>query len=363
MKIGIILHPYGEEHAAGLGRAIFEIARSLIAADQKNEYLIFLKERPGVVPEFPGTNWRVVALGGGLWWRERLRAAPQADIYLFNTPVLPLFFRPKKSIVIALDFAYLEFGGGGLWERVRRRATFWYHCWSLRRADLIVAISEATKRHVVERCGLPEERLRVVYLGTNHICALPEEPVAVPEKFFLFVGVFKERKNVFGVVRAFAEFASAHTEYALVLAGRAEGSYAHRIRAYVRGAGLERRVVFLSPASDQQLSFLYRRASALVFPSFVEGFGFPVLEAMSCGLPVITSNVSSLPELAGDAAILADPDSSAEIANAMERITSDPALRERLIAKGRERAAVFSWEKTAREFLRVIEGLAETSNA
>ena len=346
MKIGITLHPYGEKRPAGLGRAILEIVRSLLEADPKNEYTIFLKDPSGSL-SLPGANWKTGHLSLGV-----MRSL---DVCIFNTPVIPwwygIFGKAKKSIVIAYDFAYWHFG---------KNYFLWlYHAYSLWRADHIVAISEATKQDLMKLFWVPEKKITVIYLGYKKVCELPPQDVpGIPEKFFLFIGAIKERKNVFGIVRAFHQFTTRFsTDHMLVIAGNGSGPYVEKIKAYISEHGLSPRVLFLGHITDNNLSSLYQKAEALLYPSFIEGFGFPVLEAMHCGLPVITSNAYSLPELAGSAAVCVDPHDIGAIAYIMRIIVQNPAYREELIKKGHEQAQKFSWEKTAREYLAVISSI------
>lgn len=355
MKIGIILHPYGEKHPAGLHRTIFEWTSALLRNDRTNDYFIFLKEKPRFSLPLPGKNWRVEVLGGGFFWLDRLCLKEPADVYIFNTPVLPLFFRPKRSIVIALDFGYLYFSPKGWQELIRNFIVRLYHGFSLRRAGQIVAISEASKNDVMRFFHIPESKIKVIYCGFKKICETAEEPVEAPDKFFLFAGVIKERKNVFNIVRAFNDFHRKEGRYKLVIGGKGEGAYYEAILKFIAKNNLDKEIIFLGHLNDRQLSFLYKKAEALIFPSIVEGFGFPVLEAMHCGLPVITSNVSSLAELgANNAALLVNPQSVGDIAEAMSRIVKDNDFRQNLIRNGFLQVQRFSWDKAAEELLDLI---------
>lgn len=355
MKIGIILHPYGEDQPAGLARTIFELTKGMLTVDRENEYVIFLKHVPRVMPEFPGTNWKIHVLGGGLLWLDRLRTASACDVIIFNTPVLPFFYKPKRSIILALDFAYYYFPPRGLKATLINKLTFWYHGYSLRRVDFIVAISEATKRDTIKLFGIAAEKISVVLCGFKNICALPEQTIKLPEKFFLFVGVMKERKNVFNVVRAFRAICEKFPDYMLILGGRAEGEYVKDLKQYIETEKIQARVRFIGHLNDGQLSYMYKRAHALVFASFIEGFGYPVLEAMACGTPVITSKFSSLGEICqNDSALLVDPLSVQELASAMERLAEDKNLAQKLIHSGRLQAAQFSWEKAGKKMVNIL---------
>jgi glycosyltransferase involved in cell wall biosynthesis len=358
MKIGIFLHPYGEKEPAGLAHAILELAQSLIIAAPQDEFLIYIKGNE--IPDLPfaGTNWTVHALGGGWRWRDRaLARRRRADVYLFNTPVMPFLRRPRKSVVVVLDFAYRSLpprSAADVWRKYLLTAV---HGYAMRAAGAVIAISDATRRDAVRLFGIPEDKIRTVYLGYRRLCDAPEAYCEAPDKFFLFVGVMKERKNVRAIVRAFDKFSATHPSHYLLLAGRGDGEYGALVRRDAEGSSAAGRIWFLGYRPDAELAFLYRRAIALVYPSRIEGFGFPILEAMQCGSAVITSYASSLPELAGDAALLVDPDNVADIAGAMVRLADDAALRADLAARGRERAEQFSWERCAREVLAVLRGL------
>ncbi len=207
--------------------------------------------------------------------------------------------------------------------------------------------------------GIEGEKIKVVYPGFNAIGKLTSAPIAVPEKFFLFVGVIKERKNVFNVVKAFEIFQPKNFGTHLVIAGKKSGVYYEEVEAYVRERGLTGSVHFIGFVTDNELSFLYQKAVALVFPSIVEGFGFPILEAMGAGLPVITSRGSSLGEIAGNAALTVVPEHVEEIAGAMQKISTDGNLRAQLITLGKKRSADFDWNKCARETLKIITELPQ----
>lgn len=360
MRIGMLLNPYGEKSPGGLGRSIFEIAKNMIELDHRNSYTIYFKDKEVPRPSFSGTHWTYTGLGSrALWLTGAFGMDRTLDAYVFFTPIIPFFLRPTCSIVFALDFAY--------W-RMRRpwrdwfppRLLFFLHGRALRRADAVIAISEETKQDVIRLFGVPAERITVVQLSYVPL-GEKQEPLPVPDSFFLFAGVLKERKNVAGIIRAFSLFARNDTSYELLIAGKQGGAYAESLVRLARELGVEKRVRFLGYVTDAQLAYLYAKTRALVFPSFIEGFGMPVLEAMHVGLPVITSSRGALAEVAGDAALLVDPARPEDIAAAMSRMTTDATLRRELTEKGLLRAAQFSWQRTAGEILEVITNLAHTA--
>ncbi len=356
----MIVDPYGEKAPGGLGRFIYETAKALLAADTKNTYTVYLKDEPRERPALPGSRWsyqtlrsRYLFLTGAYHMDRRL------DVYIFFTPVIPLFFRPKKSVVVALDFAYLHYADS-LGEKIQAGFLYLIHRRSVRMASKIIAISEETKREVVRLFGVHPSRIEVVYLSSVDLGAQPRA-LPVPAQFFLFAGMLKARKNVAGIIEAFAEFAKSDTNsYQLLIDGKKGGKYYDSLVQLVAHLGIGEWVRFLGYVSDAELAYLYSKARALVFVSFIEGFGMPVLEAMHAQLPVITSHSGALAEVAGNAALLVDPHNPQDIARGMRELASNDGLRNELIRKGKLRAHECSWDKTARHFLEIITQLERT---
>jgi glycosyltransferase involved in cell wall biosynthesis len=360
MRIGMLLNPYGEKSPGGLGRSIFEVAKNLIELDRGNSYTLYFKEKEAPRPSFSGEHWTYKGLGSRVLWLTGTFGMDRTlDAYIFFTPIIPFFLRPKRSIVFALDFAYWSYRGS--WrDELSAKMLFFLHKRALQHADAVVAISEETKQNVMRFFHVPAERITVVPLSYIPL-GEKKEPLPVPNDFFLFVGVLKERKNVAGIIKAFALFARTNETYELLIAGKRGGVYAESLVRLARELGVGKRVRFLGYVTDAQLAYLYSKARAFVFPSFIEGFGMPVLEAMHAGLPVITSKSGALAEVAGDAALLVDPARPEDIATAMSRIAGDTALRAALKEKGLLRAEQFSWQKTAREILEIVTNLTHTA--
>src|SRR3989344_538390 len=170
MTIALVLNPYAESHPSGPGRMALETSRAILAAAPDTRFLIALKDKPKMKLPFPGSHWEAVVSGGGMWWLDSLmRRTRSADVHLFFTPVLP-FFLPKRSVVVVHDFAYRRFPDAGL-RGVLSRATLTYiHRRALRRADLVVAVSEATREEAARFARLPQGKIRVIYNGTKDAC-------------------------------------------------------------------------------------------------------------------------------------------------------------------------------------------------
>jgi glycosyltransferase involved in cell wall biosynthesis len=220
-----------------------------------------------------------------------------------------------------------------------------------RRARLVLVPSHATRDDVVRLLGVDPGRVRVIpHAAPRSFADTADATEGGEAPYFLFVGNLEPRKNLARALRAFARIAPALPDQRFVIAGRPGWKYDDVLREAARPE-LRGRVELRGYVQEDELVSLYRHATAFVYPSLYEGFGLPVIEAMACGTPVLTSNVSALPELAEGAALLVAPTDETALAEAMHALATDPALRERLRAAGRARAARYSWEATAAQTL------------
>jgi len=219
-----------------------------------------------------------------------------------------------------------------------------------RGAARVLTVSEFSRRRIVDWAGVPPEKVVNVGNGVDGSFRAEPQRLGHPEGYLLCVGNRKGHKNEFRVVEAFAR-AGLPPSVRLRFTGEATTELTRQASR----CGVARRVDFTGQLNDAQMPALYREARALVFPSLYEGFGLPVLESMACGTPVITSTTTALPEVAGEAALLVDPESAAAIAAAIRRLWDDGALRAALRERGLERAAQFTWERTARRVWQVLE--------
>ncbi len=231
---------------------------------------------------------------------------------------------------------------------------------AVRRCALISTISQASRADILSAFGVPENKIHVIYPGvssrfrpTRDTAAIIRilEKYGIASPFFLFIGALEPRKNLSCLLRAFALFLRARLggeRYRLVLAGPGGPAFAE-LQQIARELEILEHVQFLGFITDDDIPSLYSAARAFVFPSLGEGFGLPIVESMACGTPVVTSNVSSIPEVAGDAAVLVDPEDVQALARAMEAVAFDSEVRQRLVKKGIERAALFTWPRAAQE--------------
>ncbi|MBI5711869.1 MAG: glycosyltransferase family 4 protein [Chloroflexi bacterium] len=225
------------------------------------------------------------------------------------------------------------------------------------RAEAIITVSESAHADVINLLNVPAEKITTIYEAPDaKFRPLPKEDVdavtarlGIPNRYLLFVGTFEPRKNVDGLIRAYATIKDTPP---LVIAGN-KGWLFEETFKLVYDMKLENRIHFIQDVSPDDIVSLYNAALGLVLPSHYEGFGFPVLEAFACGVPVIISSRASLPELANGSALICDPDDLTSIAYTIQQALSDSQLRESLIEKGFKRVKDFSWEKCARETLEV----------
>jgi glycosyltransferase involved in cell wall biosynthesis len=263
------------------------------------------------------------------------------------------FYRPAKTglVVTVYDMIHEKFPhlfNPNDVTRSRKRAT-------VQQADKIICISEHTRHDLIELLDVPPERTCVVHLGFT-LTQPPNVPSSIaplPEKYLLFVGERPAHKNFTRLLEAYASSARLQNEVILVAFGRLPFSPGELEK--MRQLGIrEGRVIYRS-GTDDILAQFYAHASAFVCPSLYEGFGLPLLEAMSFRCPVVCSNTSSIPEVVGDAALFFDPSDSESMAHAIERILFDSDLRDDLVSRGNERIKQFSWDRCARETMQVYQ--------
>ena len=239
---------------------------------------------------------------------------------------------------------------------------------TLKTADKIITDSNSTKKDLVNYFNIPEEKIKVIFLAADEkFKPLNNEEInEVKQKyslnfpFILYVGLLHPRKNIPSLIEAYykLKLKKDDMEYKLVIAGKNNGK-CKDIFGTVGRLNLQKDVIFTGYVLDEDLPALYNATDLFVYPSLYEGFGLPPLEAMACGTPVITSNTSSLPEVVGDAGIMVDPYDVDGLADAMHEVLTNDGLREDMIKRGLKRAKMFSWEKCAKETLRVYLSLME----
>ncbi|MCO6493206.1 MAG: glycosyltransferase family 4 protein [Phaeodactylibacter sp.] len=306
-------------------------------------------------------NVQLPKRGSGAFWRsfgvKRDLRKHKVQLYHGLSHEIPFGLEKSniRSIVTIHDLIYERFPEHyPLFDRKAYRLKYRYAC---RHADHIVAISESTKQDIVEFYGITPEKISVIYQSCHERFMVKKSQrtfegvrrrYRLPEKYLLTVGAVTERKNLLGMVRAL-ELLPESCRLPLVVVGQGK-RYLARVKAFVRKSGLEHLVHF-APVSFDDLPSVYQRASVFLYPSFYEGFGIPILEALFSRTPVVTSSVSSLPEAAGPGAYLANPGDPGEIAAGIEKILSDENYRNELAEKGHAHAQQFRGEPLSHKMM------------
>jgi len=341
------------EVPAGRGRVVREVLTALSQLDGDERYVLYCR-RPAELDLDERFEWRVVDRPDPLWHLvTAARASRQCDAFLSTNSYLTAWFTRVPCAVIVYDLVPFIPGAQAQRRAARiERATIDV---GVRRARALVCISAATRRDLVVRVPSAAPRTVVVPLAAGVPFGTPGTAAEPPDRpYVLAAGTLQPRKNLERLLSAWAGLPpSLRDAHELVLVGPA-GWEADAILAGAREGGV--RVTGF--VSDDELAALYGGCEAFCYPSLYEGFGLPVLEAMLAGAPVITSSVSSLPEVADGAALLVDPLSVDAIRGALERLLGDRQLRDELRAAGRARAEQFSWNATATQLRDVLHAIA-----
>jgi glycosyltransferase involved in cell wall biosynthesis len=384
MLIGIDASRTTAARRTGTENYSLHLIQELIALGDRHRFRLYFNQAPrvGLLPA--GAEHRVIPFPR-LWTHIRLSwemLARPPDLLFVPAHVLPLV-HPQHSVVTIHDLGYVHYPEAHtLSQNLYLRWSTLHNARSAAGgAGCVLADSEATRRDLIEHYDIPPARIIVVYPGWDENLAPVKDPAVLAAirarygltlPYLLYVGTLHPRKNLVRLVRAFASVlgsplgvagdeggSRAHLQsptsnLRLVLAGQ-KGWLYDEVFAEVRKLGLMDRIVLTGYVPDSDLAGLLSGALAFVFPSLYEGFGFPVLEAMACGTPVVCSNVSSLPEVAGDAALKVDPMDTEALAAALHRMVTEEAVRRELVERGFRQVRRFSWRRCAQETLQILE--------
>lgn len=383
MKIGIDIRVLMDKNYSGISEYTANLLSEILEQDRNNEYKLFynsFKTPEDRLGSWVKNNSKLIATHYPNkvfnYFLQKICSRPKLDKILGETDI---FFAPHlnflnvsgktKLIVTVHDLSFLRYP-----EFFSFRKNIWHKALNIKKllhqAEMIVAVSENTKLDLIELIGMASEKIRVIYSGNNCKASIINSELVdnflnqrfLKKNFILSVGNIEPRKNVSGLIAAYNELRNKRPDInnQLVLAG-AKGWKHRKIFNTWRQSPYQADIKFLGYISRLEKEILYSNASIFVYPSFYEGFGFPPLEAMAFGLPVVSSNVSSLPEVLGKAALLVNPFKSEAIAEAMEIALTNEDIRSDLIKKGKERAANFTWEKSAQEYLKLFSEINEKS--
>ena len=367
MLIGIDASRYGSELATGVEHYSYKIINGLVEKASKSKdrkVVLYAKRRLGL----SGGNISTRLIKSKRLWtlkglsREMKEHAP--DVLFVPSHVLPRTL-PEKSVMMIHDVAFKYLRKAYSWTQFRYLD--WSTKFAVKNATTIVVPSEATKSDLMHFYQCPEDKIKVVYHGFDPLEVSSKDIDKVfseseifkyfdlkkSSKYVFFVGRLESKKNLEKLVEAFYDFSQTHEEYRLVLAG-SRGVGADRIVKKISNLRLADKVIMPGYVTDEEKAALYKYCSVFAFPSLYEGFGFPVLEAFHFEKPVLTSHVSCLPEVAGDAAHYVDPYDPDDISMGLERLVNDSKYADKLISLGKERLKKFTWEKASKETYEIL---------
>jgi len=373
MLIAVDGYEASADNRVGVGRFEVELLKGLYSVDEKNSYRIYTPRAPK--PDLPRTSkhWKYrIASFNRLWSQAALPFytmidRPKPDVFFSPVHYAPRFITIPLVLGI-MDLSFLFFP-----DMFRSRDLFKLKQWtmySVKKAKRIIAISQSTKNDILKKYYISPDKVTVIYPGiTNYELRIKKlkttyskiaQKYGIVGDYILYVGTLQPRKNIVRLIEAFhlvskRQTANGKRLLQLVIVGK-KGWLYDTIFAKVKDLGIEDRVIFTGFVPDEELPILYAHATCFCLVSLYEGFGFPVLEAMKEGTPVVASNVSSLPELVADAGILVNPEDVTDIAHGIiDVLKMKDEDRMKLITRGKKQAAKFTWEKTARETLKVLE--------
>ncbi len=348
---------------AGVATYCRGLVYGLNAVEPAARVVLYAKEPPPHNLPLGAVRWRVMP--APLWLPlavPRALRAGRIDVFHGTNHMAPVL-AGVPTVVTVHDLSALTMPEYHTWRN--RLLTVPQMLLSLRRAARLIAVSAYTAGELARLPGVDPARIRVVHEApapglqpaTPQAVAALRDRLGLPERFLLFLGALEPRKNVAALVRALGAL-WAHGERVPLVIGGAEGWRNDEVYAEVQRLGLADAVRFIGYVNQGDLAALYGAATAFVYPSLFEGFGLPPLEAMACGAPVLCSNTSSLPEVIGDAALTVDPRATDELTAALRRVLDDADVRASLREAGQRRAALFSWERMARETLAIYHEAA-----
>lgn len=353
MTIGIEAERANAAQKTGVENYAKQLILHLAKIDNQNKYVLYLRTKPEDWFFSLPKNFTVKVMPFPIFWTQ-LRVSFEVlihpvDVLFIPASALPIL-HPKKSVVTIHDLAWIFYPQTFTWfTRNFLKLSTWF---AVKSASKIIAVSEATKKDLVKHYNLSPNKIAVVHHG-HELQNGVRNRLTVPHDYVLFLSTLQPRKNLQGLIEAFRLLKTEFPElsHKLVVVGRPGWKFASILQTIEDNKDI---VVYLNHVSEPEKSFLLSRASALVTPSFYEGFGMQILEAFAANLPVASSNISSLPEVAEDAAVYFDPHKPEQIKDALKNILMDKSLADRLREKGRERLKDFSWQKCAEQTLKVL---------
>ena len=356
----------------GIGNCIYHISRHLLDMDHNNRYIFFygyFSEKLQTTGNVKDVKFRTMqAISAYVkkipMIKELARGrlplyTKRFDVY-FEPNFIPLNFQVKSIVTAVYDFSFHLYPEWHPKDRIDYFKKKFFQ--RIYQSNLIITNSNYVKEEAKQILKIEEDRIRVISMGYNRTIFNQDDQEErmrlrnfnkLPQNFLLFVGSIEPRKNLIRLLKAYLilpQYIKRH--FKIFLVGFKGWRNAEVFELLNK---MKENVEYLGYVNNEELADLYRKASCFIYPSLYEGFGLPPLEAMACGCPVVVSNVTSLPEVCGDAAYYIDPNDVENIAGGIQKVLMDEELRQNMIEKGLERAKLFSWEKAAKEHLKVFE--------
>lgn len=381
MRIGIDIRCLAEGRRTGVEEYTINLLRNLFSIDKKNKYVLFFNsfKKPKInlseFEKYKNVSIKIYRYPNKLlnflfWyfgWPKIDKLIGGADVIFFPNIIFSAWSKKTKAVFTIHDLSFERYP-----ETFSAKRRMWHIFINpekiCQKTNFAISVSDSTKNDLREIYRIPEAKIKTIYSSVSENFKIIDrnnpklievkKKYNLPYKFILYLGTIEPRKNINAVITAYNQLRNIkHSElekYKLVIAG-ASGWKQKQIFKEIKNSSFKDDIIFSGFIGDEDKPAIYNLTSLFVYPSFFEGFGFPPLEAMSCGAPVITSNSSSFPEIIGSAGIMIDPDRPDEIFQAMKNILLDKNLRESLIKKGLEQAKKFNWQKTASQYLDIFQ--------
>lgn len=367
MRIGIDVAPLTKE-VAGIGQYVLNMIENLLRIDKENEYILY-SYADVVLPFQLNERWKIVVYGNSKNSHEFITKLPKQikrdhiDLFWGTRGYLPFGNMNVGFLISVHDLAPILFPE--FFELKHRTLFKFLISIGIRKADKIMTISKSTQNDIINMYPIQTDNITVTYLGANPIFKPSIDGTSIKNimdkyhidsNYILCLSTVEPRKNMLRTIKAYHRgLKEKQISHKLVIVG-GSGWKNNDVYDYVKDNNLETQVIFTGYTPIEDIKYIYNGASLFVYASLYEGFGIPILEAMQSGTPVITSNIASMPEVAGDACILVNPEDEDEILASMVSVLSSEKLQQDMIIKGLEQVDKFSWRKCAQESLEVIHG-------
>jgi glycosyltransferase involved in cell wall biosynthesis len=330
-------------------------------ANENTRFTVFLRNMPRADMPIPTAYFKYEVVPGAVGWSQLflpLRLSLhylkgiRYDVFFSPAHYIPRFC-PYKTVVTIHDLSYIYFPNEFL-KKDLYQLTHWTR-YAIKKSTKIISVSKTTKKDILKEYPNTDNKVVIIYNGYEEEMRETTQETEQLPPYFLYVGTIQPRKNIKFMIYAFSQFIKSHQEYQLIIAGKM-GWLSDDVIPYVNSLGLNKSVLFPGFVTDKKKNSLYKNATAYILPSLYEGFGIPLLEAMSHSCPVIASFKSSLPEVGGEACLYFDPNNPSDLIEKMEFVT-DKKMRSDLIKKGLQRTKIFSWAKTGEETLALLQSI------